>query len=101
LTNLIEWSRNEFDEPKVHKQKLSNLWRLIPMTNITISDLHPTDFDLLSNSDSYMRELSDKELNALTGGLSADDSFFLGALIGYGVGAIISGIWGYLQGFFD
>jgi hypothetical protein len=34
------------------------------MSSIAISNLNPTGFDLLSDSESYMRELSDIELNA-------------------------------------
>jgi hypothetical protein len=56
------------------------------MSNIAISDLHSTDFDLLSNSDSYMRELSDEELNAQRGGFIAVDDFLIGLMVGYTVG---------------
>lgn len=37
------------------------------MANIAISDLNPAGFDLLSDSKSYMRELSDTELTAQGG----------------------------------
>jgi hypothetical protein len=55
------------------------------MSNITISDMHSTDFKLLSDSESYMRELSDEELNAQRGGLTDEvwDYFFVGAVIGW------------------
>lgn len=53
------------------------------MTNITISDLNPAD------SDSYMRELSDEELNALAGGWIEE----LLAAIGVGVASIFTGVW--------
>lgn len=38
------------------------------MANITISDLHPAGFELFSDSQSYMTELSDVELNIQGGG---------------------------------
>jgi hypothetical protein len=68
------------------------------MTNITISDLHPTDFDLLSSSDSYMRELSDEELNTLIGGLNSVDSagiaLFIGEAIGAGISLLLAALFG-------
>jgi hypothetical protein len=79
----------------VATKKTSNLWRLIPMSNIAISDLHPTDFNLLSDSESYMRELSDEELNALTGGFDSVaflSGAFTGAFIGSVIGLLIDGL---------
>jgi hypothetical protein len=70
------------------------------MTNITISDLHPTDFDLLPNPESYMRELSDEELNAKTGGqleLDLVSALVIGGLIG----TVISSIGLILDYLFD
>ena len=39
------------------------------MANIKISDLRPTGYDLFSDSESYMRELSEAELDT-HGGMS-------------------------------
>jgi hypothetical protein len=66
------------------------------VSNIAISDLHSTDFDLLSNSDSYMRELSDEELNALTGGLSSENSNVIAFYIGVAIGGAIAGALSWL-----
>lgn len=38
------------------------------MSTIKVSDLQPTGYDLLSDSESYLRELSEEELN-IAGGL--------------------------------
>jgi hypothetical protein len=40
------------------------------MANITISDLRPAGYDLLSDSESYMSKLSVSELDSINGGLS-------------------------------
>jgi hypothetical protein len=40
------------------------------MPNIKISDLHPTGSDLFSDSENYMNELGDSELEMLYGGLT-------------------------------
>jgi len=40
------------------------------MSNISISDLPSTGSDLFSDSESYMSELDDSELNIINGGLS-------------------------------
>lgn len=40
------------------------------MPNIKISDLHPTGSDLFSDSENYMNELGDSELEILYGGLT-------------------------------
>ena len=40
------------------------------MANITISDLRPAGADLFSDSESYMHDLTDNELNVTQGGLS-------------------------------
>lgn len=39
------------------------------MSTIKVSDLQPVGFDLFSDSESYLRELSDEEL-ALEGGIT-------------------------------
>lgn len=39
------------------------------MANIKVSDLHPAGFNLFSDSESYMRELSDAELVIQGGGI--------------------------------
>lgn len=62
------------------------------MSNIAISDPNSAGFDRLSGSDSYMRELSDEELNAQKGGIAP--IFWLGV----GVGAIAGGL---LDGFLE
>jgi hypothetical protein len=49
------------------------------MANIAISDLRPVDFDLLSDSESYIRDISDAELNAQIGGIAP---FWAGYFIG-------------------
>lgn len=38
------------------------------MANITIANLHPTGFDLLSDSESYLNQISEEELS-VQGGL--------------------------------
>ena len=38
------------------------------MANITISNLTPIDSDIFSNSESYMMDLSDNELDGTNGG---------------------------------
>ena len=38
------------------------------MANITISNLNPTDSDIFSNSESYMMDLSENEIDATNGG---------------------------------
>lgn len=40
------------------------------MSTIKISDLQPTGYDLLSDSESYLRELSEEELHTQVGGSS-------------------------------
>lgn len=47
------------------------------MANIAISDLHPTGYDLFSDSESYMKDLSDGELD-IQGGVTP-------VLIGYAI----------------
>ncbi len=71
------------------------------MTNITISDLHPTDFDLLPNSESYMRELSDAELDAKTGGLIDTLDTVSALVLGGVIGTVLSGIGMLLDYLFD
>jgi hypothetical protein len=61
------------------------------MANIAISDLNPAGFDLLSDSESYMRELSDAELTA-QGGITpvlAASSEPCGMAVAFGVAALI------------
>lgn len=61
------------------------------MSNITIFDLNPAGFDLLSDSESYMRELSDAELNA-QGGITpalAASSEPCGMAVAFGAAALI------------
>jgi lactobin A/cerein 7B family class IIb bacteriocin len=38
------------------------------MATINISDLRPTDSDLFSDDESYMNELSERELSSINGG---------------------------------
>lgn len=38
------------------------------MACITISDLHPTGYDLFYHEESYLNELTDEELNMTQGG---------------------------------
>jgi hypothetical protein len=75
------------------------------MSNITISDMHSTDFTMLSNSESYMREVSDEELYALTGGgLLSLDSFTIGLVLSGGAfigGGIAAGISLLFDALFD
>ncbi|GBF80649.1 hypothetical protein [Aphanothece sacrum] len=40
------------------------------MPNITISDLTPAGSDLFSDSESYLHELKDVEINATRGGIT-------------------------------
>ena len=55
------------------------------MSNITISNLNPTDSDILSQS--YMVDLSENELESTNGG-------WVGALIGaVGTAVTIYGTW--------
>jgi hypothetical protein len=61
------------------------------MANIAISDLRPADFDLLSDSESYIRDLSDVELNAQTGGIAP-------FVAGYFVGVAVTGIATFVIG---
>lgn len=56
------------------------------MPNITISELHPTGFDLFSDSESYLKELSESELGTKGGAMSTTIcaiSFAIGFAIGY------------------
>ena len=41
------------------------------MANITIVDIKPAGFELFSDSESFIKELNDDELNNLFGGLAA------------------------------
>ena len=69
------------------------------MANIAISDLRPADFDLLSDSESYIRDISGAELNAQTGGIAP---FWAGYFIGVaatGVATFVIG--GILDWLFD
>lgn len=63
------------------------------MSTIKVSDLQPTGFDLFSDSESYMRELSDAEL-ALEGGVSSliASSVPCAHAIAIGVAAVGAGI---------
>ena len=58
------------------------------MANITISNLNPTDSDIFSNSESYMMDLSDKELDGTNGG-------WFGTAVG--VAGLIVGIAGLFK----
>jgi hypothetical protein len=53
------------------------------MANITISDLRPAGADLFSDSESYLNELSDSELNTTKGGAGAIITFMIVTYLGY------------------
>ena len=58
------------------------------MSNITISNLNPIDSDIFSNSESYMMDLSDKELDGTNGG-------WFNALVG--IASLGVGIYGLFK----
>jgi hypothetical protein len=47
-----------------------NLFKERKMASITISDLHASGSELFSDSESYMNELGDGELQIINGGIS-------------------------------
>ena len=47
------------------------------MASIKISDLRPSDFDLLGDCESFLDDLSDNDLTTVNGG-----SFFFGLIVG-------------------
>ncbi|RAQ48795.1 hypothetical protein B9S53_01950 [Arthrospira sp. O9.13F] len=53
------------------------------MANITISDLRPAGADLFSDSESYLNEISDSELNTTNGGAGAIITFMIVTYLGY------------------
>ncbi|MEA5516748.1 hypothetical protein [Nodularia sp. UHCC 0506] len=74
------------------------------MASITISDLHPAGADLFLDSESYMNELQNADLDNVHGGFSSPwcaaaikaaavgspgSNFVCGAVIGFTVGAVI------------
>jgi hypothetical protein len=68
------------------------------MANIAIPNLNPAGFDLLSDSESYMRELSDAELDAQGGvtpvlAAAAASSEPCGMAVAFVAGAIIDWLW--------
>jgi hypothetical protein len=66
------------------------------MANIAISNLNPVGFDLLSDSESYMRDLSDTELNA-QGGITpalAASSEPCGMAAAFGAAALYDWLFG-------
>ncbi|WP_019501947.1 hypothetical protein [Pseudanabaena sp. PCC 6802] len=66
------------------------------MANIAISDLKLAGFDLFSDSESYMRDLSDTELNA-QGGITpvlAASSEPCGMAVAFGAAALYDWLFG-------
>lgn len=53
------------------------------MSNVKISDLHPAGSELFSDSESYINELSEGELNSINGGFTTSP-VCLGILTGVG-----------------
>lgn len=51
------------------------------MASINISDLQPKGFDLFSDSESYMRELSEGELSIQGGGFLRDVASWFGSYV--------------------
>lgn len=51
------------------------------MANITITDLHPVGSDLFMDSESFMNELSDAEINGTKGGISTVGIVLLTAML--------------------
>ena len=66
------------------------------MTNLVISDLRPTGSDLNVNSEDYLNELDDSELNAITGGIDLGP---IAEPLGKAVGVIQGGVGGAAIGF--
>jgi hypothetical protein len=51
------------------------------MASIKISDLRPSDFDLLGDSESFLDDLSDNDLATINGGAKLKDYLLAGAAI--------------------
>lgn len=66
------------------------------MTNLAISDLHPTGSDLNFDSGNYMIELDDSELNYISGGIDLGP---IAEPLGKAGGIIGGGIQGAAVGF--
>jgi hypothetical protein len=60
------------------------------MTTIKISDLHPTGSDLFHDSESYLNELTDDQLDLTHGGSSGFCSFVFTAVSRYVVSQVVS-----------
>ncbi|MEG4183601.1 hypothetical protein QUA32_17730 [Microcoleus sp. Pol14D6] len=60
------------------------------MATIKISDLHPTGSDLFQDSENYLNELTDDELDLTHGGFSPAVSFVTRAVSGYVVSQVFS-----------
>ena len=67
------------------------------MANVNISDLHPTGFDLFSDSENYMTELSETELAVQGGstvvcvvGFAAASSEACAMFAAFGIGYLLS-----------
>ncbi|AOX00284.1 hypothetical protein BJP34_13195 [Moorena producens PAL-8-15-08-1] len=70
------------------------------MAKITISELHPAGFELFCDTENFMIDLSEDELNGVNGGILgvvAFSSIQCGAAIGGAVGFIGSVIYSYLK----
>jgi hypothetical protein len=60
------------------------------MATIKISDLHPTGADLFQDSENYLNELTDDELDLTQGGFTPAFSFVTKAVSGYVVSKVVS-----------
>nr|AVH79623.1 hypothetical protein [Nostoc sp. PCC 9201] len=58
------------------------------MASITISDIRPVGHDLLLDTESYMTDLNENELNRVVGGTGV----LIGIGIGIGIGLLIDAI---------
>lgn len=68
------------------------------MATIHIVNLVPIGFDLLSDSESFMKELSSETELSIQGGLPSSPACVIAA---YGVGVALSGaaLWGFEKGY--
>ena len=62
------------------------------MSTIKISDLHPTGYDLFSDSEGYMNELGDSELDIINGGVFTTPVCAVSAVITISI-AVASHVW--------
>lgn len=68
------------------------------MATIHIANLRPIGFDLLSDSESFMKELSSETELSIQGGLPSTPACVIGA---YAVGTALSAaaLWGFEKGY--